>query len=348
MAVTGTVYMYKRFYGFTRPPFDLNPDPERVFMSETHQEGLAILKYGVVARKGFLVLTGPVGTGKTTLLQALTNSLEGNVHCCLLTNPTLSRDEFFVLLAHEYGLPWKKNKALFLIQFAEFLKECSARKEQVLLIVDEAHVISVDLLEEIRLLSNQDITGGDVFSIFLVGQPELNAHLSNERLLPLRQRIGIRFHLDLFTRDVTAQYVAYRLRSAGAKHLDIFTDEALTLIHKVSKGTPRLINIVCDHALLTGYANENWVIDEAVIRECVNELHFPGEANPLPVSVEQKKYSRLCCVLSWFVLIGGLLLTAMIALEVVPVTRTYSPLKNVLPENWLQWLHQLYEIIGGE
>jgi general secretion pathway protein A len=340
--------MYKRFYGFTRPPFDLTPDPDRVFMSETHKEGLAILKYGVVAKKGFLVLTGPVGTGKTTLLQALTNSLEGNVHCCLLTNPTLARDEFFALLAYKYGLAWTENKALFLIQFAEFLKECSINQEQVLLIVDEAHVISVDLLEEIRLLSNQDLTGGDVFSIFLVGQPELNAHLSNERLLPLRQRIGIRFHLELFTRDVTVQYVAYRLRTAGGKHLDIFTDEALTLIHKVSKGTPRLINIVCDHALLTGYANEKWVIDEAVIRECVDELHFPGESNPLPVAPEQKKYPRVLCWLSLFFLVGGVLLASLVALEVIPVTRTYSPLNNVLPESWLQWLHHLYDIIGGE
>jgi len=338
--------MYKRFYEFTRQPFDLNPDPERVFMSETHKEGLAILRYGVVAKKGFLVLTGAVGTGKTTLLQALTHSLEGNIHCCLLTNPTLSRDEFFSFLAHQYNLPWEGNKALFLIEFSEFLKECSAKKEQVLLIVDEAHVIPVDLLEEIRLLSNQDLTGGDVFSIFLVGQPELNAHLSDDRLLPLRQRIGIRFHLDLFTRDVTVQYVVYRLRTAGAKHLDIFTEEALTLIHRVSKGTPRLINIVCDHALLTGFADEKTVIDETVIRECVDELHFPGESNPLPVAAEQKTVTFVWW-LGLFVLVGCLLVTGVVILEVVPSTRVYSPLQTVVPENWLHWLHQLYENIGG-
>jgi general secretion pathway protein A len=338
--------MYKRFYEFTRQPFDLNPDPERVFMSETHKEGLAILRYGVVAKKGFLVLTGAVGTGKTTLLQALTHSLEGNIHCCLLTNPTLSRDEFFSFLAHQYNLPWEDNKALFLIEFSKFLKECSEKKEQVLLIVDEAHVIPVDLLEEIRLLSNQDLTGGDVFSIFLVGQPELNAHLSDDRLLPLRQRIGIRFHLDLFTRDVTVQYVVYRLRTAGAKHLDIFTEEALTLIHRVSKGTPRLINIVCDHALLTGFADEKTVIDETVIRECVDELHFPGESNPLPVAVEQKTVTFVWW-LGLSVLVGCLLVTGVVILEIVPSTRVYSPLHTVAPENWLRWLHQLYENIGG-
>jgi len=338
--------MYKKKYGFTRLPFELNPDPERVFMSETHKEGQAILRYGVIAKKGFLVLTGAVGTGKTTLLQALTHSLGGNVHCCLLTNPTLSRDEFLSFLAHQYNLSWEGNKALFLIEFSEFLKECSAKEEQVLLIVDEAHVVPVDLLEEIRLLSNQDVTGGDVFSIFLVGQPELNAHLSNERLLPLRQRIGIRFHLDLFTRDVTAQYIIYRLRAAGAKHLDIFTEGALTLIHEVSKGTPRLINIVCDHALLTGFAEDKNVIGETVIRECVAELHFPGETNPLPIAGAQKKIT----LPGWLGLVGlgcGLLFFWMIILEIIPATRGYSPLDKVVPDSWLRWLHQLYEYIGG-
>lgn len=338
--------MYKRFYGFTRQPFDLNPDPERVFMSETHKEGLAILRYGVVAKKGFLVLTGPVGTGKTTLLQALTHSLEGNIHCCLVTNPTLSRDEFFAFLAHQYGLPWQGNKALFLIEFADFLKECSSKDEQVLLIVDEAHVIPVDLLEEIRLLSNQDISGGDVFSIFLVGQPELNTHLSNERLLPLRQRIGIRFHLELFSSEVTVQYVVYRLRTAGAKHLDIFTEEALALVHKVSKGTPRLINIVCDHALLTGFADNKAQIDADVIRECVDELHFPGESNPLPVAAEEKRHSWVYRFLLG-ILVAAVVLFGLVLLEVVPSEKAYSPLGKVLPENWLQWLHTFIKQIGG-
>ncbi len=336
--------MYKRFYGFTRSPFDLTPDPERVFMSETHQEGLAILRYGVVARKGFLVLTGPVGTGKTTLLQALTNSLEGNVHCCLVTNPTLSRDEFLAFLSHQYGLSWEGSKALFLIEFAGFLKKCSARREQVLLVVDEAHVMPIDLLEEVRLLSNQDVTGGDVFSIFLVGQPELNGHLSDERLLPLRQRIGIRFHLELFDRDVTVQYIAFRLRAAGATHLNIFTEEALSLIHKVSKGTPRLINIVCDHALLTGFADGKRIIDEAVIRECVDELHFPGESNPLPVHVErgrQALWKRL------LLLIGIMLPAAvLVVLELLPETRGFSPLDGILPASWIENLHYLYEVLS--
>jgi len=337
--------MYKRFYGFSRAPFDLIPDPERVFMSWTHKEGLAVLEYGVVAKKGFLVLIGDVGTGKTTLLQALVHSLEGNVHCCLLSNPTLSRDEFFVYLAHEYGLTWDGNKALFLIEFAKFLKKCAKEDERVLLIVDEAHVIPVDLLEEIRLLSNQDPTGGEAFSIFLVGQPELDAHLQDERLLPLQQRIGLRFRLERFTRDITVQYIIYRLRTAGAKHLNIFTEDALSLIHAASRGTPRLINIICDHALLTGFADDQAAIDADIIRECIQELKLDvsgdiGDGGASRTGGSWKPY------LLWggiaLLVLGGLLL-----LEILPATRGFSPLGSIFPDSWLAGLHDLYQRCGG-
>jgi len=333
--------MYKRFYGFNRAPFDLTPDPERVFMSWTHKEGLAVLEYGVVAKKGFLVLIGDVGTGKTTLLQALIHSLEGDVRCCLLSNPTLSRDEFFVYLAHEYGLTWDGNKALFLIEFAKFLKTCARNHERVLLIVDEAHVIPVDLLEEIRLLSNQDPTGGEVFSIFLVGQPELDAHLKDDRLLPLQQRIGLRFRLERFSRDITIQYIIYRLRTAGAKHLNIFTEDALSLIHAASRGTPRLINIICDHALLTGFADDRPVIDADIIRECLQELQLEGGADivdgPGPWYRSARGKYLLWAGTGALLLLGGLLL-----LEILPATRSFSPLQYLFPEHWLAVLHNLY------
>ncbi len=335
--------MYKRFYGFTRAPFDLSPDPERVFMSWTHKEGLAVLEYGVVSKKGFLVLTGEVGTGKTTLLQALVRSLGDNVHTCLLNNPKLSRDEFFSYLAHAYGLSWEGNKALFLIELAKFFKECGRKKERVLFIIDEAHVIPLAQMEEIRLLSNQDPTGGDVFSIFLVGQPELDAHLKDERLLPLQQRIGIRFHLERFTRDITVQYIIFRLRMAGARHLDIFTEDALTLIHTVSRGTPRLINIICDHALLTGFADDQPVIDVDMIRECVNELQLPGAEAVLKGVGKQSKNKKIYLA----GIVGGIVLLILLVLEIVPATRSFSPLGALLPQEWLLPLHNLFGRIGG-
>jgi len=333
--------MYRKYYGFSSKPFDLAPNPDQVFMSETHQEALAVLRYGVIAKKGFLVLTGDVGTGKTTLLQVLVRSLDMEVHCCLLNNPTLSRDEFLSFLAHQYKLPWEGNKALFLLAFADFLKACHDRDERVLLIIDEAHMLPVELLEEVRLLSNQDVSGQDVFSIFLVGQSELNDRLRDERLLPLRQRIGIRFHLQRFTREETAQYISYRLRAAGGQHLDIFSNDAVSLIYKVSRGTPRLINIVCDHALLTGFADDRPRIGVDLIRECVEDLHLPGEETPLPVATggRRGRWSLLWRGLALLLVIAALLLL----LEALPGTREYSPLGSLLPPEWLQQLHRLYD-----
>lgn len=338
--------MYKKYYGFLSSPFDLTPDPDVVYMSESHQEALAILRYGVVGKKGFLVLTGDVGTGKTTLLQALLHSLEMEVHLCLINNPILTRDEFFSLLARRFGLPWDQNKAFFLIEFAEFIKRCGRDGGRVLLVIDEAHVLSEDLLEEIRLLSNQVAKGQDALSIFLVGQPELNTLMSSERLLPLRQRVGIRFHLKPFSSEETRQYILYRLRQAGANHFNIFSKDAVSLVYQVSKGTPRLINIVCDHALLSGFSQGEPVINAEIIRECVQELQFPGEESPLPLAAELKHApnpfspGKICL---FVMVLAGLLLLC----ELLPATRPYSPLGAVLPDNWLRQLHQLSGYFGG-
>ncbi len=339
--------MYKKYYGFSSSPFDLTPDPNVVYMSESHQEALAILRYGVVGKKGFLVLTGDVGTGKTTLLQTLVHSLDMEITLCLLNNPTLTRDEFFSFVARSFDLPWEQNKAFFLIEFAEFLKKCSQQEERVVLIIDEAHALNEDLLEEIRLLSNQDTLGQDVLSIFLVGQPELNKLMSSDRLLPLRQRVGIRFHLKPFSLDETRQYILYRLRQAGANHFNIFSEEAVLLIYQVSKGTPRLINIVCDHALLTGFSQGKPVISGAMIRECVEELQFPGEETPLPLAAGMKPGAGGLNTLGKIVVLIIVLAGVLVLLEVVPATQPYSPLGSLLPDNWLQQLHQLSGPFGG-
>ncbi|MBV5317128.1 MAG: AAA family ATPase [Desulfobulbaceae bacterium] len=329
--------MYTKYYGLARKPFSLTPDPAAVFMSETHQEGLAILKYGILSKKCFLVLTADVGSGKTTLLQALVNSLEQDVHLCLLNNPILHRDEFFSYIANKLGINWDGNKAMFLIEFGLLLKQCFEKGERVLLIFDEAHVLPVDLLEEIRLLSNLEEKGQDVLSIFLVGQPELNERMSDDRLLPLRQRIGIRFHLNRFDLEETRQYILFRLRTAGARHLNIFSGEALALIHEASQGTPRLINIIGDHALLTGFAENKPVISAELIRESIDDLHFPGEDNPLPVAKPFKPEGKRLALLGGlgFAALGGILLL----LEILPVTRKFSLLGKMLPESWLQYLH---------
>ncbi len=316
-------------------------------MSEPHQEALAILRYGVMSSKGFLVLTGDVGTGKSTLLQALVASLDRQVHICMLNNPVLEREEFFTYICHYFGLSFQGNKAAFLLAFADFLMECQERQEKVLLIVDEAHVLPVELLEEIRLLSNQDRQGREVLSIFLVGQPELNVRMSDDRLLPLRQRIGMRFHLRPFDSGETRQYILFRLRRAGGRHLDLFTSEAMDLIYQASKGTPRLINIICDHALLTGFAREKSIIDGDIIRECIGELHFPGEETSLPLPVQQKKDPGKRGLAGRSLTVLLLLLLGFAVVEAIPQLRPYSPLQFILPPQWRDTLHLFLERLAG-
>ena len=277
--------MYETYYGLTSKAFDLIPDPDKVYMSEAHEEALAILRYGVIDRKGFLLLTGGVGTGKTTLLQLLVKSMDSKVHLCLIANPTLSLHEFYYYMAAKFDLrEFDGNKAKFLLDFADFLKRCRENKERVLLIIDEAHVLPVELLEEIRLLSNQEYQDFGVMSVFLVGQPEMNERMAHERLLPLRQRIGIRFHLTPFSAEETRRYILFRLGKAGVQRGNLFTDDALQLIHAEGHGVPRLINVICDQALLAGFAEGKSVIDAAIIRECVRDMHIPGEKSSLPLS----------------------------------------------------------------
>ncbi len=270
--------MYCEFYGLSKKPFELIPDPNTLFMSEAHREAISILRYGVISRKGFLLLTGEVGTGKTTLLQVLIDSLNTKVHSCFIANPTLSMDDFYYYLSSAYGLrEYNGNKAKFMLEFSSYLAACGKENEQVLLIIDEAHVLPVELLEEIRLLSNQGYREYGVLSIFLVGQPELNDRLNQPRLLPLRQRIGIRFHLQPFSQEETAEFIKFRLRSANCPYPDLFTQEAFAMIHAASKGTARLINVLCDHCLLSGFAENRHVIEEQTVRECVTELNIPGD-----------------------------------------------------------------------
>ncbi len=319
--------MYTKYYGLGRKPFDLIPDPRVVFMSEAHQEALAILRYGVIARKGFLLLTGDVGTGKTTLLQLLVKSIAATIHICLIVNPALDLDGFYYFISSSYGLPeYDGNKARFLLNFSEFLRRCRENDERVLLIVDEAHVVSVDLLDEIRLLSNQDVENVGIMSIFLVGQPELNDRLAHERLLPLRQRIGVRFHLQPFSNQETRNYILFRLRKAGARRLDLFTAEAVDLIHQESGGTPRLINILCDHALLSGFAESRPRITVDIARDCVEEFHIPGEKRlALP---EQNKKSRKGLMLLIFLLL--LIVVGFIVFFVYP-KMVRSPMGAAVP-----------------
>lgn len=268
--------MYRKYYGLKQKPFELAPVGGKVYLSEGHREALATLRYGVIANKGFLLLTGGVGTGKTTVLNTLLGMVKNKVKVCVLNNPTLSKHEFFSYISKHLSIPYKKNKGTFILQFAEYLEQYAKEGGKVLLIIDEAQAFPIPLLEEIRLLSNHAGQNNSL-SIFLIGQPELQDKLAEPQLLPLRQRIGIRHHLEPLAERDTAQYISYRLNQAGATNTNLFDSGAISCIQKESRGNPRLINIICDHALISGFNSDLRRITRPIIEECVKEIKLKGE-----------------------------------------------------------------------
>ncbi len=265
--------MYLEHYGLARSPFEMTPDPSFLYLGETHREGLATLVYGVRARKGFLLLTGEVGTGKTTLLHALLSQLDASTASAFIFNPRLEPLDFFRLLLDEYGIEHEcKTKADYLMTLNRFLIERLERDQPTLLIVDEAQNLSPELLEEIRLLSNLETPTSKLIQIMLVGQPELKAMLQRPDLRQLRQRIVLRHHLRPFDAAECEAYVQERLRLAGYTGKGIFKKGALDEVFRVTGGVPRLVNVVCDGALLLGFGRDRDVLDRNEIREVAADL----------------------------------------------------------------------------
>lgn len=271
--------MYKKHFGLKRKPFELSPDSRTLFLGESHKSALAALKDGVRSEKKLLLFTGGVGTGKTTLINVLTHLLDEPSSICLISNPTLEVDDFFGYFAVQLGLLFDGDKNNFLMLFSKLLEECKKTERKVLLIVDEAHVLPVNLLEELCLLVNvaADIPG--TLSVFLVGQPELVTRLTHEPLLPVNAKIEVRFNLNHLSEADTMQYVLFRLNRAGAQNNNIFTENAIAYIYNATGGNPRLINILCDNSLLAAYSNDNLVVDGIDIQHCVEQLRLPGDDN---------------------------------------------------------------------
>ena len=246
----------------------MTPDPSFLFLGEAHREGLATLVYGVQSGKGFVLLTGEVGTGKTTLLHALLGQLDSSTASAFIFNPKLSPLDFFEVLFQEFGINRKcKSKAEYLIHFNEYLIERLANNEPTLLIVDEAQNLSPEMLEEIRLLSNLETPTSKLIQIMLVGQPELNEMLARPDLRQLRQRIALRHHLRPFNAKELQEYVGERLAKAGYTGKPLFNRGGMKALYAASGGTPRVINNVCDAALLQAYARDLPTIDGKLIRE---------------------------------------------------------------------------------
>ena len=265
--------MYQDFYRLKEKPFEVTPDPRFLYLSETHQEALARLIYGVNERKGFLLLTGDVGTGKTTLLRALNRRLDSSTRRISITNPRLSVNDLYRELYLALGFRgFYGSKVKFLMDLQGVLKQIVVTGQNVLLIIDEAQSLPSRLLEEIRLLTNLETPTQKLLNVFLVGQPELRQKLNGFGMRALSQRISIQYDIKPLNEKDTLAYVRSRLLVAGAYNPNLFTRKALKLIHQYSRGYPRVINILCDNALISGFVKGAPTIGREVIRECAQDM----------------------------------------------------------------------------
>jgi general secretion pathway protein A len=265
--------MYEEFYGFKENPFNVTPNPEYIYLGEKHREALAQLLYGVKERKGFIVITGEVGTGKTTLIHYLLDKMNGScTRTAFLFNPKLTVNDFIQYILKDLGVRVQgKTKGEYLHNLHQYLLQAYQRDERVVLIVDEAQGLGSELLEEIRLLSNLETSRSKLIQIVLLGQPELDRTLSQPGFRQLRQRINLRYRLSPLSEKETREYIGKRLRIAGARE-PVFTEGAIKEIYLKSGGIPRLINILCDNALLNGYALDQRLVDKRGVKEAAKDL----------------------------------------------------------------------------
>jgi general secretion pathway protein A len=265
--------MYLQFYGLREAPFNPTPDPKFLFQSTRHREALAQLLYGVRERKGFIVLTGEIGTGKTTLLRSLLARLDRDTHVAYIHNSALEIEGLLEYMLQDWGVKsTATTHAQRLFELNEFLIDQHRQGLSPVLVIDEAQNLSLATLEAVRLLSNFETTSQKLMQILLVGQPELRHKLNTPELRQLKQRIGLRCHIGPLSPDETRLYIRHRLRIAGASDAGIFTDAAIQRITEYSEGTPRVVNIVCDHCLLSGFADSKRRIDTGVVDEAIEYL----------------------------------------------------------------------------
>ena len=278
--------MYKSFYKLHSNPFGTSPDPRFLYMMPHTREALACLEYGISARKGFIVLTGEVGTGKTTLLRrALAAFAQTPVFTSFVFNPLLDPLDFLEFVLSDFGItPENRTKSGMLIQLNRWLIERFRNHETCVIVVDEAQNLSMELLEEIRLLTNLETSSEKLVQIVLSGQPELEEKLRMPALRQLRQRIALWSRTQAITADQTSEYIAQRLLIAGSAD-PIFSAEAVAAIHRASRGIPRIINLICEHALIVGYVDQLAQIPSSVIAGVARDLDL--ETQPFVVSTAQ-------------------------------------------------------------
>jgi general secretion pathway protein A len=278
--------MYKAFYNLKRNPFEISPDPSFLFPTRRHNEALAALYYGVRRHKGFVVMTGEVGTGKTLLVRCLLQLLNRNdVSYAYIFNSRLSPIEFLQYVAGDFGLPTSgKNKGELLMELSNYLIARHLKKLTTVLVVDEAHHVSTEVLEEIRLLTNLETTQEKLLQILLVGQPELDEKLDSVELRQLKQRIALRSQLEPLSLDETRGYIHRRLELAGATPEAaelLFPEAAIERIHRHSRGIPRLINTVSENALITSFAQQLRSVAPSIVDDVAADFRL-GMISPPP------------------------------------------------------------------
>jgi general secretion pathway protein A len=265
--------MYNTFYGFRESPFNITPDPRFLYFSDRHREAFNHVLFGVRERKGFIQLTGEVGAGKTTVCRAILEALGTEVHTALVLNPSMTSTQLLRTILIEYGLrPGRADRVACLNMLNNFLLAQVEAQREVVLLIDEAQNLDPDLLEQIRMLSNLETDQRKLLQIVLVGQPELRDMLDQPGLRQLRQRITVRYHLKPLTRDETEDYIQHRLHVAGGNSRPSFTPWAYRGVYRYSQGIPRLINAVCDKALLCGYVTGTDELRAHHVRRAIQEL----------------------------------------------------------------------------
>ena len=266
--------MYTSFFGLNEKPFTITPDPRYLFMSERHGEGLAHLVYGVTESGGFIQLTGEVGTGKTTLVRTLLGQIPSEVDIALILNPQLTAIEFLMAICEELGIerPKERYSAKALIDaLNRHLLEAHSQGRRTILLIDEAQNLSEDVLEQLRLLTNLETARQKLLQIILIAQPELREKLAQENLRQLAQRVTGRYHLEPLSNEETFNYIDHRLRVAGAL-IEIFDSAAKREVYRLSGGVPRIINVICDRALLGAYSQESRTVDKTLVRKAASEV----------------------------------------------------------------------------
>ncbi len=265
--------MYTAYYQLREKPFALTPDPRFLFLSLAHREALAHVIYGVEQGEGFIAVTGEVGTGKTTLCRTLLERLDNGTEVAFIFNPTLSGEELWRAISMEYGLPETyRTRAELNDQLGRFLLDAKAAGRRVVLVVDEAQNLSMETLEEVRLLSNLETSTSKLIQIVLFGQPELDEKLDSPGLRQLRQRIAVRWCLSPLSQVESAEYVRHRVRIAAGCDRDLFAPAALREIGRRARGIPRLLNLLADRSLLAGYVDRAARVERAHVGQAAREI----------------------------------------------------------------------------